>query len=239
MTSANHVHNYHQWVNVTSARVTSWTVNDLKPYTTYKFFVSPYYKSAEGMPSNILDATTDEAGPSSPPRDVRVRIMNLTTLRISWRPPPPQDINGLLKGFQIVVLGNETKWHRNISTNERAASVTLFHLVPGMTYKIQVAAFTAGGMGLYHGVDVVTMDEVTLKKHLDMDREVDIHSQIGEIVKTPWFIATVGIVLWLLLFAFGAVLCWRRHRAYKKASHLGNPFIKINDGSVYDLCSFR
>lgn len=85
--------------------------------------------------------------------------MNMTTLRISWRPPPPEKINGLLRGFQIVVLGNGTKFNRNISTNERAASVTLFHLVPGMTYRVSVAAKTGAGIGVFHGEDVVTMGE--------------------------------------------------------------------------------
>ncbi len=84
-------------------------------------------------------------------------MMNLTTLRISWRPPSPAGINGLLRGFQIVVLGNGTRFNRNISTNERAASVTLFHLVPGMVYRVKVAAKTAAGIGQYHGESIVTM----------------------------------------------------------------------------------
>ena len=51
-----------QWVNASGAKTTSWTVDALRPYMPHKFFVLPYYKSAEGMPWNILDGTTHEAG---------------------------------------------------------------------------------------------------------------------------------------------------------------------------------
>lgn len=43
--------------------------------------------------------------PSLPPADVKIRMLNMTTLRIGWRPPPPDGLNGILKGFQIIILG--------------------------------------------------------------------------------------------------------------------------------------
>uniref|UniRef100_A0A914S9S7 Fibronectin type-III domain-containing protein n=1 Tax=Parascaris equorum TaxID=6256 RepID=A0A914S9S7_PAREQ len=141
------------WVNVSKANIDSYVIGGLRPFTNYEFFVIPYHKSVQGMPSNSLDGTTDESAPS----DVRVRMMNLTTLRISWRPPPAGGINGVLKGFQIVILGSGAKYNRNITTNERAASVTLFHLVPSMTYSIKVAAKSNAGVGVFTEVQRVTM----------------------------------------------------------------------------------
>lgn len=149
---------YPSWLNVTDPRITTAVVANLHPYTTYKFFLVPWFNDRVfGQPSNMLDGTTRESGPSAPPQDVRVRMMNLTTLRISWRPPPSERINGLLKGYHIAVKGNDSLHSRNISTHDRAASVILYHLIPGMTYRVQVAAFTAGGVGDFHQVDVVTM----------------------------------------------------------------------------------
>ncbi|PIO71692.1 fibronectin type III domain protein [Teladorsagia circumcincta] len=145
------------WVNVSGAHVESYVVNGLMPFTNYEFFVIPYHKSIQGAPSNSMDALTAEAPPSLPPSDVHIRMLNLTTLRIGWRAPPADGMNGILKGFQIVILGKGTKFNRNITTNERAASVTLFHLIPGMTYKIRVAARTNAGIGVSHGTDTVTM----------------------------------------------------------------------------------
>lgn len=98
-------------------------------------------------------------------------MMNMTTLRVSWRPPPADGINGILKGFQILILGNTTEYSRNITTNERAASVTLFHLIPGKTYKVRVAARTSAGIGVYHGMDSIIMDEHTLREHIRLANE--------------------------------------------------------------------
>lgn len=54
--------NFHNnWVNVTDGNVDSYLVNGLKPFTNYEFFVIPYHKSVQGMPSNSLEGSTDEA----------------------------------------------------------------------------------------------------------------------------------------------------------------------------------
>lgn len=57
------------------------------------------------------------------------------------------------------MLGSGAKYNRNITTNERAASVTLFHLIPEMTYGVKVAARSNAGVGVYHGLEAVTMSK--------------------------------------------------------------------------------
>ena len=57
---------------------------------------------------------------------------------------------------KVIILGDISK---NITTHERAASVTLFHLVPGMTYTVKVAARTKGGVGVYREMEPVTMSK--------------------------------------------------------------------------------
>ncbi|KAL1241969.1 Protein sax-3 [Trichinella spiralis] len=138
-------------VNVTNFEegpVWSRTIGGLKPYTKYLFFITPYFRSVEGNPSNVLDVLTTEAIPTAPPGDMQIRMTNLTTLRVSWKPPPLDQINGILRGYTILVIANETRRIlRNITASERAASVTLFHLEPGTAYRIRVGAFTTAGSG--------------------------------------------------------------------------------------------
>lgn len=50
------------WVNITDPQATSIVIQQLKPYTTYTFFVIPYHKAVVGQPSNSLDGATEEAG---------------------------------------------------------------------------------------------------------------------------------------------------------------------------------
>lgn len=223
------------WLNVTSRDARTALIGGLKPFTNYEFFVRPYFKSVEGMPSNILDATTEEAPPSLPPTDVQVRMMNLTTLRISWRPPPLDGINGVLKGYHIVVLGNETRFHRNVTTAERAASVTLFHLVPDITYHVQVAAYTSAGIGKFYDRDRVTMNNLTLKRHIALDRSETGHgATFLEVFKSPWFIVVLCVILWLVIAIVIGTIYWFRCQLGKnmKTTRHDLPFIKINDGSV-------
>ncbi|VDM99103.1 unnamed protein product [Thelazia callipaeda] len=222
------------WVNISKPNIDTYVVNGLRPFTNYEFFVIPYHKTVQGMPSNSLNGATSEAPPTSPPTDVRIRMMNLTTLRISWRPPPANGINGVLKGFQIIVLGSGAKYNRNITTNERAASVTLFHLIPEMTYGVKVAARSNAGVGVYHGLEAVTMNEATLREHIQLMSGISSRDRLLHIIKRPWFIATVGVLIWITFIALITFMWWRwRKSKGKAATRLGMPFIKINDGSVH------
>ncbi|VDM51645.1 unnamed protein product [Angiostrongylus costaricensis] len=231
--------NINQWVNVSGAHVESYVVNGLMPFTNYEFFVIPYHKSIQGAPSNSMDALTAEAPPSLPPSDVHIRMLNLTTLRIGWRAPPADGMNGILKGFQIVILGKGTKFNRNITTNERAASVTLFHLSPGMTYKIRVAARTNAGIGVSHGTDTVTMNQETLDKHLSLHSEHE--SFLYSLSRQSWFALLVMLLVCVFLVLVAVFVFWY-YKNGKIVKRVQDPewhqfqdrtFIKINDGSVH------
>ncbi|KRY45577.1 Protein sax-3 [Trichinella britovi] len=226
-------------VNVTNFEegpVWSRTIGGLKPYTKYLFFITPYFRSVEGNPSNVLDVLTTEAVPTAPPGDMQIRMTNLTTLRVSWKPPPLDQINGILRGYTILVIANETRRIlRNITASERAASVTLFHLEPGTAYRIRVGAFTTAGSGRQFCEGVVTMDEATLRSHLTMEALSTPQGRLNALLQEPWFISVIGAAVWSFLILLVAVFWWRRRRAYKKtAEHecTNGPFIKINDGSV-------
>lgn len=86
-------------------------------------------------------------------------MLNLTTLRVFWRPPPLEGINGILKGFQIHIHSNSSTGgrSRNVTTNARANNITLFNLVAGTAYQVQVAARTAAGVGVFYSSDIIVM----------------------------------------------------------------------------------
>lgn len=83
-------------------------------------------------------------------------MINITSLRVSWRPPPIDSINGILKGFLINIKSNQSE-ERNITTNERATSVTLYRLITDATYAIRIAARTNVGYGPFFDCDPVLM----------------------------------------------------------------------------------
>ncbi|CAO4385088.1 unnamed protein product [Caenorhabditis nigoni] len=224
--------NDNQYVNVTSPSTENFVVSNLMPFTNYEFFVIPYHSgvhSVHGAPSNSMDVLTAEAPPSLPPEDVRIRMLNLTTLRISWKAPKADGINGILKGFQIVIIGQAPNNNRNITTNERAASVTLFHLVTGMTYKIRVAARSNGGVGVSHGTSEVTMNQDTLEKHLAAQQENE-SFLYGWINKSH---VPLIVIVALLIICVVVIIAYCYYRNSRNMDGKDRSFIKINDGSVH------
>ncbi|GMR60697.1 hypothetical protein PMAYCL1PPCAC_30892, partial [Pristionchus mayeri] len=214
-------------VNVSGEHTDSVVVNGLLPFNNYEFFVIPYSGGLQGVPSNSMDALTAEAPPSLPPQDVLVRMLNLTTLRISWKPPAPDGLNGILKGFQIIIIGKGVKFNRNITTNERAASVTLFHLIPEMSYKIKVSARTGAGIGVPHGTDTIKMDQETLDKHTSQYSD---EPWFFSSIKRSWIIVIIVVVLWIALMGVCVAFVMRR----KRNQDIGGDrtFIEIKDGSL-------
>ena len=41
--------------------------------------------------------------PSAPPRNVDVQVINSTSIEVSWSPPPDNDQNGIIIGYQLWV----------------------------------------------------------------------------------------------------------------------------------------
>lgn len=163
----------HSYVNVTDPDAEQFIISGLRPFTRYEFFMIPYHQSAQGMPSNSLITTTHEdcmfflynyfikinyLVPTKSPTDVRLRMINVTSLRVSWRPPTSDAINGILKGFIINIKSNQSE-ERNITTNERATSVTLYRLITDATYTIRIAARTIAGYGPFFNCDPVVMSK--------------------------------------------------------------------------------
>ncbi|KAL3095301.1 hypothetical protein niasHS_007400 [Heterodera schachtii] len=220
----------HSWVNVTNPETDHVVINGLRPFNNYEFFVIPYHQTVQGMPSNSLDGTTAESPPNMPPSDVRLRMLNVTSLRVSWRPPPADAINGILKGFIINIKSNHSSVEdRNITTNERATSVTLYRLIPNASYAIRVAARTNAGVGAFYIGEPVVMTEETLNRHIRLfERSENVW------YRQPWSVLVCGIVLWCLLLLL-MVLFWFRccHQKGRSAAEAKErEFIKIRDGSV-------
>lgn len=91
----------YQMVTVMNAGATSYVLSHLKKYTQYEFFLVPFYKTIEGRPSNVKLAVTLEDVPSSPPENVNVGMINLTSAFVKWLPPPKNVHNGQLVGYRV------------------------------------------------------------------------------------------------------------------------------------------
>lgn len=86
-------------VKVVGHSIDQYTINDLTPFTAYQFFVVPYYKDIDGVPSNSLTAQTNEDRPPVAPPNLTIRPNNNTSVRLLWIHVPPIYSNGILRGY--------------------------------------------------------------------------------------------------------------------------------------------
>lgn len=195
-------------VTVLNGGASSYVLTDLKRYTEYEFFLVPFYKSVEGPPSNSRSVQTLEDVPTAPPDQVQVQVVNVTSAMIQWSPPPPQHQNGKLKGYKVYITGNTSEFHSNMSTNSTATSVTLTSLTAGGAYQVSVVALTSIGGGPLSTPVVFRMDGPS---------STSLSTPLHNIVKQSWFIALIGILMFVAFAIFVLFLIRKRRLELKKA----------------------
>jgi len=85
-------------------------------------------------------------GPSAPPQNVTIIVINSTAILISWNPPSFLDQNGAIIGYQLVI----TKRINSFAIMYNATNVTSYiaaMLEEFKVYIIEIAAWTLIGLG--------------------------------------------------------------------------------------------
>ena len=78
--------------------------------------------------------------PSSAPIDFQATVLDPTSVLLSWNPPPPEDQNGIIRHYEVVLVSLATgEIHIHSSA---ASSVTVSSLQPFTNYSCTVAAET-------------------------------------------------------------------------------------------------
>lgn len=101
--------------------------------------------------------------PSEAPQNVNGKMLNSTSIEITWLPPAAGSRNGVLTGYRLLYdeavasleLDNATA-HSIVVTESAFVLSGLEKFTP---YKISVAAMTRPGIGPYSDVIIVKTDE--------------------------------------------------------------------------------
>ncbi|KAK0149835.1 Tyrosine-protein kinase Mer [Merluccius polli] len=118
-------------------------VPGLQALTEYNFSVSCSNDMGSSPGSPWIQDSTTEGVPSVYPRNVTLRL-NETVLVVKWRPPPADKINGVLRGYDVIVRhGTQV---RKIHSDSTTANVALMEF--NTTYTVEVAACTETGRGM-------------------------------------------------------------------------------------------
>uniref|UniRef100_A0A3B4Z9Z3 Receptor-type tyrosine-protein phosphatase delta n=1 Tax=Seriola lalandi dorsalis TaxID=1841481 RepID=A0A3B4Z9Z3_SERLL len=126
---------------------TRYSVGGLSPYSHYDFRVAAVNTIGQGPSSEVVEARTAEQAPSSPPRQVRGRMLSTTTAIIHW--DEPEEPNGQVVGYRVYYTLDNTlpvnQWEKQMVRS--ANFITIQGLTPNKTYYIRVLAFTSVGDG--------------------------------------------------------------------------------------------
>ncbi|XP_017379446.1 roundabout homolog 4 isoform X1 [Cebus imitator] len=182
----------------------------------YEFKVRPSSGRARGPDSNVLLLRLPEKVPSAPPQEVTLKPGNGSVL-VSWVPPPAENHNGIIRGYQVWSLGNTSLPPANWTVVAEKTQLEIATHMPG-SYCVQVAAVTGAGAG-------EPSSPVCLLLEQAMERATREPSeprpwtleQLRATLKRPEVIASCGVVLWLLLL--GTAVCIHRRR--RAGVHLG------------------
>ncbi|KAM8843551.1 protein tyrosine phosphatase receptor type Db isoform 9-T11 [Synchiropus picturatus] len=126
---------------------TRYSVGGLSPYSHYDFRVAAVNTIGQGPSSEVVEARTAEQAPSSPPRQVRGRMLSTTTAIIHW--DEPEEPNGQVVGYRVYYTSDNmlpvNQWEKQMVRS--ANFITIQSLTPNKTYYIRVLAFTSVGDG--------------------------------------------------------------------------------------------
>nr|XP_004568386.1 protein sidekick-1 isoform X1 [Maylandia zebra] len=82
--------------------MTSWTVDRLKPFTSYKFRMVATNDVGDSIPSRETEAaTTLQDVPNEPPVILSVKPTTTTSVLVHWKRPSDDSVNGVLTGYRL------------------------------------------------------------------------------------------------------------------------------------------
>nr|XP_046910785.1 Down syndrome cell adhesion molecule homolog isoform X4 [Dermatophagoides farinae] len=150
-------HRLHE-VNVSSSQ-TSYLIKNLNPGLSYELSVIAENEVGRSQPSETVPFFTGEEEPSAPPNDINVEPKGPTTIRITWRAPPKEFWNGLIKGYYVgfrkaddtntayTLKSIDSKYTEANQIESEVYEYFLRDLSRGTEYEIVIKAYNMAGSG--------------------------------------------------------------------------------------------
>ncbi|XP_061083683.1 tyrosine-protein kinase Mer [Conger conger] len=121
-------------------------IPDLRAMTWYSMSVSCSNMIGPSPNSTWVQASTIEGVPLVPPHNLTVQL-NESVLVVRWDAPPPEKVNGILKGYDVIITQGKHKHKDMIRTDTNVAYITVQEF--NTTYEFEVAARTQIDNGVF------------------------------------------------------------------------------------------
>ena len=87
------------------------------------------------------------AAPICPPQDVKIRPLNTTALTITWGPPPPYAVNGIIVAYTLRFTKVETREMERVERSGQHTVLVVSSLHPFYHYGVSMSSNTSAGEG--------------------------------------------------------------------------------------------
>ncbi|XP_032779959.2 protein sidekick isoform X2 [Daphnia magna] len=154
--------------NITNENQRNYLIEDLITWKDYEIQMAAFNRIDVGKFSKSITVKTREGTPEAAPTQVRAEAVNSTTIRVWWKPPDPQLINGINQGYKLQAWRGDNQVAEKTVTvppspfDPLAEQTALVGGVQKYTeYQITVLCFTSPGDGPRSGhVTVKTAEDV-------------------------------------------------------------------------------
>ncbi|XP_053987372.1 protein sidekick isoform X4 [Hylaeus volcanicus] len=98
-----HGYNDSPWTtqNITNEAQKNYLITDLITWKDYIVQIAAYNDKGVGVFTDGLKIKTKEGVPEAPPTNVKAKAVNSTAIKVWWKPPNPQKINGINQGYKL------------------------------------------------------------------------------------------------------------------------------------------
>ncbi|XP_035707340.1 protein sidekick isoform X3 [Folsomia candida] len=150
--------------NITNEAQRNYLIQDLITWKDYEIQIAAYNNKGVGIYSVSLKVKTREGVPSASPTKVRAEAINSTCVKATWKPPDPQQINGINQGYKIQAWqAGELKKTMSVAPSpfDPLAEQTgmICDLEKFEVYNITILCFTNPGDGKKSGSVMVKTNE--------------------------------------------------------------------------------
>ncbi|XP_014211856.1 protein sidekick [Copidosoma floridanum] len=143
--------------NISKETQKNYLIEDLITWKDYIVQIAAYNDEGVGVFTHELKIKTKEGVPEAPPTDVQVKALNSTAVKVWWRPPDPQKINGLNLGYKLQAWWNggyaEDNLYKSVTVApnlydpQAEQNAVISNLRKYTLYNITVLCFTSPGDG--------------------------------------------------------------------------------------------
>jgi len=77
-------------------------ISNLEVFTEYAVVVQAFNKIGQGPLSDEVLMHTAEGAPTRSPQEVQLVTLSSQQIKVTWKPPPAESANGVIKGYKVI-----------------------------------------------------------------------------------------------------------------------------------------